>query len=321
MYSTYNYEVKRITKTYGIPFTKLTSEVLALAKKLGAATMEDAIYDMWRLLAEDEILNGGGVHIFIKGETLFNFLLETEVKTRFVLADVINRKATLKKQSGFYANFTGSNRINLIVKKGETPNDIANKLLNKSVSGEIAIQEELISLKSGIIHHNSKKYDSFLFILIELKYGYVVHLATKDEHYQSTYLNYDDYIYKSLQGMEEYTEIPGVGKVKNDMLQKDWDNLNRVFFNMLYYCECFPDKIQEGVPEDFRKSVFDPTQYKKNISLSMHESLVDRSGITPHFRKGHFAHLESDRYVNKKGQIVWRSASMVKGFQAKTVIE
>jgi hypothetical protein len=102
----------------------------------------------------------------------------------------------------------------------------------------------------------------------------------------------------------------------------------RFIFNVFLYIKCFPDYVKDGVPDDLtnknqtildRKINFGELNIKnKNVSISTYKNIENKS---PHFRSGHFMHLESDRYVNKQHQIVWRSETMVKGFKAKTVIE
>lgn len=149
----------------------------------------------------------------------------------------------------------------------------------------------------------------------------------------------NDISYKFSCNLNKYTGVfqivcsPGVdgtgysvhGQCKNDNEIK-LDDINKVdqkvfnlLFNLIYYANVFPDKIVPGVPKDFES--FETYKGIKTISINPHESIIYRSGVTPHFRKGHFRNLESDRYVNKKGQIIWVSESFVKGFQAKTVIE
>jgi hypothetical protein len=101
-------------------------------------------------------------------------------------------------------------------------------------------------------------------------------------------------------------------------LSSDFQKYFNLFFNCIFYAVAFPDKLLNGVPEDFRNVGFH--NGKKFVKLETQESLIIRSGVTPHFRSGHFAKLESERYVNKRGQIIWVSSSFVKGYKAKTEI-
>ena len=80
--------------------------------------------------------------------------------------------------------------------------------------------------------------------------------------------------------------------------------------------ECFPDVFKEGVPSYVKH----PNWFKK---LNARSISVDRvsSEVCPHIRSGHFRLLSSDRYVHKKGQVVFVKASMVKGKAKHTKLE
>lgn len=92
----------------------------------------------------------------------------------------------------------------------------------------------------------------------------------------------------------------------------------KLFLNLIFYAKAFPDKVIDGVPEDYREDVFRNIIINKGYTFLSHKSIM--SSVTPHFRKGHFMRLESERYINKRWSIVWRCASMVRGYSAKTAI-
>lgn len=95
----------------------------------------------------------------------------------------------------------------------------------------------------------------------------------------------------------------------------------KLLYNLIFYSKSFPDKVIDGTPSDFKEVGLHNANKKRSLTIEPHEKIIDRSGVTPHFRRGHFAKLESSRYVNKRGQIIWISEAMVKGYKAKTVIE
>lgn len=72
--------------------------------------------------------------------------------------------------------------------------------------------------------------------------------------------------------------------------------------------ECFPDVFKEGVPSYVRH----PNWFKNLSARSISVDRVER-GVCPHIRSGHFRLLSSDKYVHKKGQIVFVKSAMVKG--------
>lgn len=87
--------------------------------------------------------------------------------------------------------------------------------------------------------------------------------------------------------------------------------------NVLVYASCFPDYIISGTPGN----LFQPWTYTgKKVTVYVAPEVVTRDGVTPHYRVGHFRLLSSERFVNKKGQIVFVHGTFVKG-HAKTVLE
>ena len=99
------------------------------------------------------------------------------------------------------------------------------------------------------------------------------------------------------------------------------DTENRWVFNMamnfLFYINAFPECVIDGVPNGVKRS-----PKAKSISLSekiVSHTTVEHGFVRPHFRSGYFRHLNSDYFVNCKGQVRFIASTMVKG-KAKTVI-
>lgn len=94
--------------------------------------------------------------------------------------------------------------------------------------------------------------------------------------------------------------------------------------NFLSYINAFPECLKEGVPQNITKKDKEKYHNIKVLETSSHVleiEQINKSGskvIIPHFRKGHFRYLKDDRYVNKKGQVIFVKASMVRGV-AKTL--
>jgi hypothetical protein len=93
--------------------------------------------------------------------------------------------------------------------------------------------------------------------------------------------------------------------------------LYQLVFNLFMYMRCFPDRITKDAP-DF---IMEPRNLiRKSITIKTHESLIDHTGVTPHFRRGYFKLLKSDYYVHKKGQVIFIKSTFVKG-DAMTILD
>lgn len=97
------------------------------------------------------------------------------------------------------------------------------------------------------------------------------------------------------------------------------DPMTKLGVNFLAYINAFPECLTEGVPQNISKKSKAGYQNARVLKTSSHvleigNKIQNESNIiTPHFRKGHFRYLRDDRFVNKKGQIVFVKASMVRG--------
>jgi len=105
---------------------------------------------------------------------------------------------------------------------------------------------------------------------------------------------------------------------------EDYDskvNDNKCVFNMaanfLFYINAFPECVIDGVPAGVKRN-------PKTKSIGVSEKIVSHTSVEhgfvrAHFRSGYFRHLNSDYFVNCKGQIRFIQSTMVKG-RAKTVL-
>lgn len=108
----------------------------------------------------------------------------------------------------------------------------------------------------------------------------------------------------------EYKDFGG-GEVEKGYM------LSRFILNLFLYISCFPECISESPPD----GIIDPQNLKiKSKTIKVHESIIDRSEMTPHFRRGHFAHLTDERYKKSRGKYVFVRSTFVKG-HAKTVLD
>ena len=98
--------------------------------------------------------------------------------------------------------------------------------------------------------------------------------------------------------------------------------LYKLAFNTIAYINCFKEYVKDG-PPDLNINYQNKTNTRIiEISKELHEDIKDflknPSIRSPHFRRGHIMYLKSERYTNKRGELVWRKTCMVKG-KAKTV--
>lgn len=87
--------------------------------------------------------------------------------------------------------------------------------------------------------------------------------------------------------------------------------------NFLFYINAFPECVIDGVPAGVKRN-----PAAKSITVSdkvVSHTDVEHGFVRPHFRSGYFRHLNSDYFVNCKGQVRFIESTMVKG-RAKTVL-
>lgn len=94
----------------------------------------------------------------------------------------------------------------------------------------------------------------------------------------------------------------------------------RLAINTIAYMKCFPECVTEGVPRITKDR--DEDRSERNVTIQVSEKVTDSENTThskiPHFRKGYFKRLLSDFYIQKQGQVIFVTETMVKG-KAKTV--
>jgi len=84
------------------------------------------------------------------------------------------------------------------------------------------------------------------------------------------------------------------------------------------YIQAFPEMVVPGIPDDLKNpNHFRKVAAKKTVSMS--PRLIESDGPCPHYRLGHFRLLSNERFINKKGQVIFVRGTFVKG-RAKTVL-
>lgn len=107
--------------------------------------------------------------------------------------------------------------------------------------------------------------------------------------------------------------------ISTDSLENNDAWSSNLLLNTLFYMNAFPGCVIDGTPSEI-KNIQNFYGSKKNVIIKTHESLIDRSGVTPHFRSGYFKTLSSKFYKHKRGQVVFVHSTFVKG-KAVTVLD
>lgn len=82
-------------------------------------------------------------------------------------------------------------------------------------------------------------------------------------------------------------------------------------YGLSLYIDAFPDAI---TPTNMRDSLKN-RESGRNIRIARSSILneEDRNSVSPHFRRGHFRVLESERFTKKKGQTIFVKGTFIKG--------
>lgn len=108
---------------------------------------------------------------------------------------------------------------------------------------------------------------------------------------------------------------------KNEDLSsfKDANNIGRLLFGLSLYMDAFPDAIIESKEGDIHKI----GHYHGSQNIVSRNKIVNEEslhGVSPHWRRGHFRLLQSERFVRKHWQTVYVRGTFVKG-QAFDVLD
>lgn len=104
-----------------------------------------------------------------------------------------------------------------------------------------------------------------------------------------------------------------------DVTQKQADlgeYYTRMIAGLGLYMGAFPEQVKEGIPADAKHTerIAGPSR-----TVGVSPQIIVREGVTPHYRVGHFRLLTANRYVNKRGHVVFVHGCFVRG-HAMTVL-
>ncbi|MHB8132482.1 MAG: hypothetical protein ACYDEX_26305 [Mobilitalea sp.] len=193
---------------------------------------------------------------------------------------------------------------------------IAIRLIENTEIAETLEREE--SYTSCAVIHKGINNEAFALILItgnskksEIKRNkaaiYLMTIDITDSQSAVKVIPFDEEF-----GLPVYKNI-GDNEIEKEKSKR---NLN-LAINLAFYLRAFPECVRDGVPFN------EPMKYieKNGIIVKITKSFLDEKGIiSPHIRKGHFRKLMSERFTNKKGQVIYIKETIVRG-KAHTIEE
>lgn len=122
------------------------------------------------------------------------------------------------------------------------------------------------------------------------------------------------HIVTMLEDTNNSTFIPEMLSAETRNESKDF----KIAMNFLLYLKAHPEMIIDGAPAQEKKI---PKCRQLGVSPKVVSHTTTEHGfVKPHFRCGHYRHLDSDYYKNKKGQVIFIESTVVNG-KAKTVLK
>lgn len=160
-----------------------------------------------------------------------------------------------------------------------------------------------------------KEIESIVKNLLSEKRHFLTYgIIGKTQSYTINCLDYGDYHIITVFTDDMYYTLC-IEQFDSKKSEHNW--VFNLAMNFLFYINAFPECVIDGVPSDVKKN-----PKAKTISLSnkiVSHTTTEHGFVRPHFRSGYFRHLNSDYFVNCKGQVRFIASTMVKG-KAKTVI-
>lgn len=90
------------------------------------------------------------------------------------------------------------------------------------------------------------------------------------------------------------------------------DGIARIVFGLSLYMDAFPDAVLPASSDDV-KHIGHYDGAKNRVAANSIVTEEERHGISPHWRRGHFRILVSERFTRKQGQTVYVRGTFVKG--------
>lgn len=281
-YNKYKYQINNAKD-----LSENTPESLKLLKIMKINIGEGNMKDLFASLALfHNFEKYGKTDFYIKDDSLYEFLLNTDLKTVKIEDEVI------------YNNITEFTNLE------ETKDDIYvfnfiihSKKLKHSIACQIRLYEDPDGNKAQGLTFAFDKY-------------------TKNWDLYSDKWSHEDNL-KSQKAIISNIEN---GKNEDYSTLKNY-NMLKIALNFLHYIHAFGEFVKEGAPDDaifFNKN---KTNFciEKNPVVERITNEFSKHYMSPHLRRGHFRYLDNQYYKNKRGQTVYVKPTFIKG-TAKTLI-
>jgi hypothetical protein len=200
-------------------------------------------------------------------------------------------------------------------------------LVNKSDAVHIFIQSSnfvnwLISCVPDVF--GDAKYLKDAISISENKFPCVVHFPTSS--------GYSSFIYWAGDQNKELMLLDisrgnksGIGTLAINAnhigeIDKQWLPYVKIVLALGMYVSCFPETVKTGPPDDLRHPSLH--SYKSSQTIEVSPKIVNpisHESPTAHFRKGHFRILQSEKFTNKRFQVIFVRQTFVKG-KAVTIV-
>lgn len=105
------------------------------------------------------------------------------------------------------------------------------------------------------------------------------------------------------------------------LFKDGFDYFPKLLVGLGMYASCFPEMIKEGPPTDLKHPSIHCCDNLRSRTVGVSPKIHHQNGSpTPHFRRGHFRVLNSEKFTHKRFQTVFVSESFVNASKSKTVL-
>jgi hypothetical protein len=255
---------------------------------------------------------------FKKDPNLFK-RIDSFIRFEFEKGGSIQDLSTKSNENLFYKTIVEDRKYNnYYIESKELSDFFCNTLINKKIFPNIqkVINNNfenicrIIDVKrftfnskilTGIIYH--KSFDKSIFFMFTL-------------HSNNKYTK--NYLYTS--DGNNHWSFPLTINYLQDINNNENSIIFKFVLNMIFYMDAFPDKINNKPPEELCDKLNFNNSKTISIAKDIENYLHENRDVSPHLRRGHFRYLDSERFVNKKGQTIFVKSTMVKG-KAITITE
>jgi hypothetical protein len=158
---------------------------------------------------------------------------------------------------------------------------------------------------------------------MKMRGGFAIHFPTSERKHSIMVLPNSEIPHPGQKAIYRYFFAASDG-IDTVLMQKEnfdsfWDGVDRgahgmarLVFGLSLYMDAFPDAVVEASGEDVKHIGY----YSGQRRTVTPNEIVDeerRHGVSPHWRRGHFRVLASERFTRKQGQTVYVRGTFVKG--------